>query len=330
MEEELITVVVPVYNAEEYLPYCLRSISAQTYRNLEIILVDDGSTDSSGRICDGFALTDSRARVIHQENRKLWAARNRGLEEARGEYVFFPDADDYFHKDFLRILHKAINHNGKRYPMSMCGVRKTSVFSEDVSSDITWDEAAVSESGRDEIFYGIFKEHKWWYHPSWNKLYRRSSLEIPFQREYLRSQDLDSNIRFYEKNDSVVFVDLPLYYWVQHPGQLTRMERDWDIRYECEIRMFSGYLLDSSDISGNPYAHYYFDRLYKRMAVYKARNMSGPRREGIKAYCRSIEKKTIGPLFRCRNLPFYRKLFLVAYLHGGIFTRLFLKLTHNL
>ena len=83
-DKELISVIVPVFNIENYLPRCLETIAAQTYQNLEIILVDDGSTDSSGKICDDFAVKDQRARVIHQSNSKLWAARNAGKKWPMG------------------------------------------------------------------------------------------------------------------------------------------------------------------------------------------------------------------------------------------------------
>ena len=100
----MISVIVPVYNVEKYLPRCLQAISEQSYRDLEILLVDDGSTDSSGKLCDAFAASDSRAKVIHQQNTGLWAARNAGQDAAHGDFLFFPDADDYFHQDTLQIL----------------------------------------------------------------------------------------------------------------------------------------------------------------------------------------------------------------------------------
>lgn len=105
---ELISVIVPVYNVEAYLPKCLETICHQTYRNLEIILVDDGSTDSSGRICDEFAKKDQRTVVIHQLNQRQWAARNAGLRVATGEYIMFVDGDDYIHLDAVRVMYEAI------------------------------------------------------------------------------------------------------------------------------------------------------------------------------------------------------------------------------
>lgn len=99
---ELFTVVMPVYNVEKYLRKCLDSVSTQTYENFECIMIDDGSTDNSGKICDEYANSDSRFRVIHQENQGLSAARNKGIDEAKGKYLIFVDSDDWIGKDFLK------------------------------------------------------------------------------------------------------------------------------------------------------------------------------------------------------------------------------------
>lgn len=101
----LISIIVPVYNVEKYLSKCLDSIVNQTYKNLEIILVDDGSTDNSGDICDEYANKDNRIKVIHKENGGLSDARNKGMNIAKGEYVGFVDSDDYIAKDMYEYLY---------------------------------------------------------------------------------------------------------------------------------------------------------------------------------------------------------------------------------
>lgn len=106
----LITVIVPVYNILEYLPRCVRSITAQTYSNLEILLVDDGSTDGTGALCDRLALEDGRIRVFHKENGGTSRARNLALQEAVGEYVGFVDSDDYISPDMYEKLLWGIQH----------------------------------------------------------------------------------------------------------------------------------------------------------------------------------------------------------------------------
>lgn len=102
--DPLVSVVVPVYNVESYLRRCLYSICAQTYRNLEILLIDDGSTDSSGDICDEFSGRDPRIKVFHQKNTGLSGARNRGIDEAAGTYLAFVDSDDYVSPEFIEVM----------------------------------------------------------------------------------------------------------------------------------------------------------------------------------------------------------------------------------
>lgn len=107
-DKALITVIVPVYNIMEYLPRCVRSITAQTYERLEIILMDDGSTDGTGELCDRLALEDPRIRTYHKENGGSSSARNLALTHAHGEYVGFVDSDDYIEPDMYERLYQAI------------------------------------------------------------------------------------------------------------------------------------------------------------------------------------------------------------------------------
>jgi len=107
---DLISVIVPVYNVEKYLKQCIESIIHQTYQNLEIILVDDGSPDNCGVICDEYAKQDKRIKVIHQENGGLSSARNAGLDIATGEYISFIDSDDYIAANFMEYLYQICIH----------------------------------------------------------------------------------------------------------------------------------------------------------------------------------------------------------------------------
>lgn len=106
--EDLISVIIPVYNVGRYLKRCIESVWAQTYSNIEIILVDDGSTDDSGAICDHYAKQDQRIKVLHQDNQGQSAARNAGLDVACGEYIGFVDSDDWIHPDMYAHLYKAL------------------------------------------------------------------------------------------------------------------------------------------------------------------------------------------------------------------------------
>ena len=101
--EQLVSVIIPVYNVSRYLPQCFDSVISQTYRNLEIIVIDDGSTDDSGSICDQYAEKDDRIHVIHTDNRGLASARNLGLENVSGEYISFIDSDDWIEPQTIEM-----------------------------------------------------------------------------------------------------------------------------------------------------------------------------------------------------------------------------------
>ena len=106
-ESPIISVVVPVYNVDEYLPECVESILGQTFTDFELILVDDGSPDNCGTMCDSYEKKDSRVHVIHKENGGLSDARNKGIDSAKGEYITFIDSDDIVYKDYLKYLYEA-------------------------------------------------------------------------------------------------------------------------------------------------------------------------------------------------------------------------------
>lgn len=131
MDEQLISVIVPVYNVEEYVGRCVDSILAQSYTNLEIILVDDGSTDRSGEICDRYAAMDARVKTVHKKNGGLSDARNAGMQCAEGAYYAFVDSDDYIAADYVAYLYDLISAN--RAQISICGYRK--VYGNDGDAD---------------------------------------------------------------------------------------------------------------------------------------------------------------------------------------------------
>ena len=118
---ELVSVIVPVYNVAPYLPACLESIIRQTYRNLEVLVIDDGSTDDSGRICDEYQKKDARIKVFHQANSGLSAARNAGLDRASGAWLIFLDSDDFLEPEMVEVMLK--NQKAHQADMVICGYR---------------------------------------------------------------------------------------------------------------------------------------------------------------------------------------------------------------
>ena len=118
MDSPLVSVIIPVYNVEKYLHQCLDSVLNQSYKNLEIILVDDGSTDRCGEICDLYAHRDPRIKVFHQENKGLSRARNTGLSQVCGKYITFIDSDDWLKTDAIEIMYT----NLIKFGAKICGV----------------------------------------------------------------------------------------------------------------------------------------------------------------------------------------------------------------
>ncbi len=167
MDKDLISIIVPVYNVIKYLRHCIESIVNQTYTNLEIILVDDGSNDESEKVCDEYKNKDSRIIVIHQENRGLSAARNAGLDICKGKYISFVDSDDYIEPDFIECLYSSIIENSVK--VSMCNINYVDENSQIIGTE-KWDNIDIM-SGRD-----ILKQNKDFIHSVvCNKLY---SIEI--------------------------------------------------------------------------------------------------------------------------------------------------------
>ena len=124
----LISIIVPVYNVKDYVEKCLDSICGQSYTNLEIVVVDDGSTDGSGELCDAYALKDQRVKVIHRDNRGVSTVRNEGLDIAQGEYIGFVDGDDWVDGDMYEFLYELLIVN--EADISVCShyIEKSNMF----------------------------------------------------------------------------------------------------------------------------------------------------------------------------------------------------------
>lgn len=174
----LVSIVVPIYKVEKYLSNCIESILKQTFRDFELILVDDGSPDKCGVICDEFAKKDSRIKVLHQQNEGLSAARNRGIEVAEGEYITFIDSDDFVFPYYLEKLVDLIKTNDA--DMSVCDFIRCSSndFLKDVPIKLPEEDVEIFTENRMEAFF-ISKKIST---TAWGKLYKRfifTSIKYP-------------------------------------------------------------------------------------------------------------------------------------------------------
>ena len=213
-EAPLISVIVPVYNVEKYLSKCIDSIIAQTYTNLEILLVDDGAKDSSGAICDEYAQRDSRIRVIHKENGGLSDARNRGIEEARGEYLGFIDSDDYIDPDMYEVLYETLTKHDA--DMSMCGVYELYDGQEARQVDKISDFSCTPEEAMKIVIDGQIN-----YAYAVNKLYKRELFdEIRYPVGKI-IEDAFVILFLLEKTKKVALTDARKYYYFHRENSIT-------------------------------------------------------------------------------------------------------------
>lgn len=326
MQQELISVIVPVFNAEKYLPRCLCCIESQTYSNLEIILVDDGSTDGSGPLCDHFAAKDSRAKVIHQKNQGPWAARNAGQDASSGDYLFFPDADDYFHHDVLRLMYLAINQ-GKGYDIAIVREKQTWSTLEDVSSII---EPHYLEMDQNALITGLLaRGDDRFFTFMWNKLYRKSLIETQRTRRYSRSEDFDFSFRAFLKTSSAILIDNDLYFWFQRPGSLTKDPHMPYLDASCLVRIcFNNYLELPEE--KHHYRSLLLQRLYRSMVFWKARSFSEVERQDNYQECQAMENVTRKAYLRDGRIPLLERFGCLLMIHCPRLTRLLMYLTKNL
>ena len=245
------------------MPKCFETITRQTYQNLEIILVDDGSTDGSESLCDELAETDSRTQVVHHPiQRGLWASRNSGQRIAKGAYFLFVDGDDYLHLEAIEAMYKAIN-SGFRYDFAMIDRKKTDILEEDVSSGC--DKLQTSELSQDELFFNMFEhEDKTLFIYQWNKLYRRELIEDLYCQDYQKAQDFDFNFRVFLRVKKAIWIHRSLYFSVQRPGSLCNNPRAWEVYYKCKTAMlFSNYVELPKD--KQKIQHYLLANLYQHI-----------------------------------------------------------------
>lgn len=202
----LISIIVPVYNVEKWINRCVNSICKQSYQNLQIILVDDGSTDSSGILCDQFADMDMRIKVIHKSNGGLSDARNIGLAHATGGYVSFIDSDDWVLPQFIETLYNTIIKNN--CDLAECDYLKTmgKVHEERFDFKVTVynTEQAMEEHIKDNMFKQVV----------WNKLYCRTVLTVPFEKGKYH-EDTYWTYQILAQCERLAHIEAPLYCYFQ-------------------------------------------------------------------------------------------------------------------
>lgn len=214
--QNLISVIIPIYNAAPYIERCLLSVVNQTYRNLEIIIVNDGSTDNTGEIIDRFAKIDERIIVIHKENTGVSDTRNRGLDIARGDYVGFVDGDDEAHLDMFEFLLA----NARKYnaDISHCGFE---LVNPDQTIPINGTGVVVVQN-RSESITSLL-QGKLFEPSNWNKLFKRELLNgLRYAIDIRINEDLLFNVEAFNQCERAVYEDVVKYRYMYNPSSAAR------------------------------------------------------------------------------------------------------------
>lgn len=276
----MISVIVPIYNVEEYLSTCIESILNQTYKDLEILLIDDGSTDNSGKICDEYAKQDHRCIVIHQLNKGEAEARNTGLDHATGEYISFIDGDDYIHPQMFEILHEALQKGDYDFSMTLYKEvhnKETSLFIPNYT---------FQELNQDQLIYGLYNSSRKRnnypeisFHVVWNKLYKRSTIKS-FKFIDTSSEDTVFNNSIFLTCKKSIVINQIMYYWVQRRNSITH--QSINKRYinkiisfqQCLTNIPSSYPKYKGIALEKLYKSFLYVRLYSWNTPYQAQAVS--------------------------------------------------------
>jgi len=303
--KDLISVIVPIYQVEDYLIECLDSIINQEYTNLEIILVDDGSKDKCPEICDDYELKDNRIKVIHKPNGGLSDARNAGLEIAKGKYICFVDSDDVLNKSFVSILYDNIKDTGA--DISICDFLSMKSMSEISDNNITNNFKLYT---KEEILNEFYKKQSLRLVLAWNKLYKRKiwkNIRYPkgkvHEDEFVIHHILD-NI------NKLVISDSKLYYYRQRENSITSVynKKRLNALEALEDRLEFYKKQTNEKMYNNTLYNFFFS------IRHHLKQMKG--NEEFKDIENSLKKKydqTYRDLLKCKTIPLLKKIKLILF-----------------
>ncbi|MDO5422582.1 MAG: glycosyltransferase family 2 protein [Eubacteriales bacterium] len=237
---EVLSVIVPVYNGEKTLRRCVESLRTQTYPNLEILVIDDGSTDGTPAICDEYE-TIPEIRVIHQENRGLAATRNRGILEAKGDYIGFCDADDFVHPAMFAELYRILKE--AKAEISVCGYVRAPEGAGELAAPEEMETYRVypAKKALEKLLKGEEPLKSY----AWNKLYKKELFRKIRYPEGKNFEDQFVTWRLFGKAEKIAAMDWKGYYYVDNPESITNRkwnpkELDYLEAWEEILRFFKG------------------------------------------------------------------------------------------
>ncbi|MEH7131458.1 glycosyltransferase, partial [Neobacillus drentensis] len=217
--ENKISIIVPIYKVEKYLAKCVESILAQSFKEFELILVDDGSPDRCGEICEEYSKKDNRIKVIHKENGGLSSARNAGISIASGEYIAFVDSDDYLHNRMYELLYKNATENSS--DIVICDYFK--VRENEISDSFNLKTNVESKNFTNiEALYELYENNSENFVVAWNKLYKQKLFtDLRFEKGRIHEDEFISHKLLF-KSPKVTYLPIKLYYYRQTSNSITR------------------------------------------------------------------------------------------------------------
>lgn len=316
----IISIIVPVYNVEQHLPFCLESIRNQSFTEFECILIDDGSTDSSGIICDRISKDDFRFKVIHQENKGYQTARNTGIQNATGRYISFIDSDDSIHPQMLNILYQTL-HDNPKCSFSMIYGRKTYKHHSFKEIDSKLPIKILKQYDLIKNLYGR-GENELQYQVVWNKLYKKEALlDLLFQNT--GTEDTVFNNSVYLHCKQAILIEEFMYDWFQHGNSVIHQK----LNLHFIDRMNSYYLaLNNIPLEQTEYRAFCLEKLYKTMINirYHAKNTSF--NNFVNKQILELKEKTFKDFWSNYHISIYRKIGLSLFLFIPFFYTSFMKL----
>lgn len=251
----LLTVIIPVFNADKHLRFCLQSVVDQTYKNLDILVIDDGSTDRSREIYSEFIQNDNRIRAIRVENGGVAQARNVGIENALGEYIGFVDSDDAIHEKMYEILIACMDDG---IDISICGFERKTEITSSTTKDKISNTMLLQQYTREELLIKFLRNPSLIGFANWNKLYRASIAKKILFYNLKLGEDYTYNMMYISRISKAVFLDLPTYYYRKTSGSLSNLTTfDWKRIHDQIMSRQLGYtVIENKEIKSMALKYY--------------------------------------------------------------------------
>ena len=311
---ELISIIIPVYKVEKYFNKCVESVVNQTYKNLEIILVDDGSPDNCPNMCEAWAKKDSRIKVIHRKNGGLSAARNSGIEVAKGEYFCFVDSDDYVAEDYVKSLYEALKSDNA--DMAICEV--TEVDEKYRTIDDTNSRQRLSNETKTglELLDLILPAKTYAYVVAWNKLYKRELFNNLRYAEGKIHEDEFIIHRLFARCNRVAIIDKPLYYYLKRGDSIIGI--GFNIKRMDAVEALEDRLTLCKEINQPKLARKALYVLLTTVAYYTelldvATNISSDKKQELRNKFKKIYKTYLKEILNSKDFSFPEKLLVSLY-----------------